>query len=211
MATEGRARRTWMWTAISLVWLAFTFWYTSCGGPLTAEEIDHYIGVLEAQEAPPEQVARMRDFMESDTGDDFVMVNVIEMNADPGDVPGMPQGASAEEIVSGYMAYMWPALLSRACHPVFFGQATAPSMEQIGIEGVERWDRAAGMRYRSRRDLLEIAMNEEFEDAHLYKVAAMSKTFAFPVDPWGQLGDPRLFLFLVLALVGLLLERLRVV
>jgi len=148
----------------------------------------------------------IRAFLESDTGDDFVMVNVIEMNADPGDVPGMPSGSTADEILAGYMNYMWPALLSRASHPVLFGTAAAPALEQFGIDGARRWSQAGMMRYRSRRDLMEIAMNDEFADAHLYKVAAMSKTFAFPIDPWGQLGDPRLFLLLLLATIGLLVS-----
>jgi hypothetical protein len=30
----------------------------------------------------------------------------------------------------------------------------------------------------------------------------MQKTIAFPIDPWFQLGDPRLVLGLVLALTG---------
>ncbi len=211
MSTDRSSRRPVTWAVLALVWLSFTGWYTSCGGPLTEDEIAHYMGVMEKQGAPPERIAMMRAFLESDTGDDFVMVNVIDMNESPGDVPGMPAGASAQEILDGYMAYMWPALLSRASHPVIFARAAGPSVEMIGIEGVERWDQSAFMRYRSRRDLMEIAMNDEFADAHLYKVAAMSKTFAFPADPWGQLGDPRLFLLLVLALLGLLLERFGVV
>ena len=211
-AERGRGRLA-MWGALALVWLSFTSWYTSCGGPLTDEEIDHYLGRMEEQggEANAEQVARIRAFLESDTGDDFVMVNVIEMKADPGRIEGMPDDATADEILDGYMAYMWPALLSRASHPVFFASAAAQSVEQFGMEGVRDWTRAAAMRYRSRRDLMEIASNEEFADAHLYKVAAIEKTFAFPADPWVQPGDLRFLLLLLLALVGLLLERFSIV
>ena len=52
-----------------------------------------------------------------------------------------------------------------------------------------------------RRDLLEIASNPEFSGSHEFKVAAMRKTIAFPVDPWFQLGDPRLILALLLAVL----------
>ena len=211
MSKPGSRRRAITWSVLAILWLSFTGWYTSCGGPLTEAEIEHYVGVMEANGRTPEQIALLRGFLESDTGDDFVMVNAIDMNPEPGDVPGMPPGSSAQEILGGYMAYMWPALLSRASHPIVFGRAAGPSLELFGIEGAEEWSQAGLMRYRSRRDLMEIAMNDEFADAHLYKVAAMSKTFAFPVDPWGQLGDPRLFLLLLLALVGLLLERFGVV
>jgi hypothetical protein len=58
------------------------------------------------------------------------------------------------------------------------------------------------MRYRSRRDLLEIATNPAFSASHEFKVAAMRKTIAFPIDPWIQLGDPRVLLALLLGLIG---------
>ena len=62
------------------------------------------------------------------------------------------------------------------------------------------------MRYRSRRDLLEIAMNPEFAGSHEFKIAAMQKTIAFPIDPWVQAGDPRLLLALILGLIAALIS-----
>jgi hypothetical protein len=67
---------------------------------------------------------------------------------------------------------------------------------------MEVWDRAGGVRYRSRRDLLDIGTNPVFQGHHEFKVAAMAKTIAFPVDPFTYLGDPRLVLALLLGLVG---------
>ena len=58
----------------------------------------------------------------------------------------------------------------------------------MNAEGMETWTQGAGMRYRSRRDLLEIATNPAFRGSHEFKVAAMRKTIAFPIDPWLQLG-----------------------
>ena len=55
---------------------------------------------------------------------------------------------------------------------------------------------------RSRRDMLQIAANPEFDAAHKFKVAVMAKTIAFPIDPWLHLGDPRLLLALLLGLIG---------
>ena len=50
---------------------------------------------------------------------------------------------------------------------------------------------------------LEIATNPAFSGRHEFKVAAMRKTIAFPIDPWFQLGDPRLVLALLFGVVGL--------
>jgi hypothetical protein len=100
------------------------------------------------------------------------------------------------------MEYMYPALFARACHPVLYGQAANTAMDLMNADGMERWTVGAGMRYRSRRDMLEIATNPAFAGSHEFKVAAMRKTIAFPIDPWVQLGDPRVVLGLLLGLIG---------
>jgi len=120
----------------------------------------------------------------------------------PLQIEGVAPGETSEDVVAKYMAYMWPELISRACHPVLYGEAANIAMDLMNADGMERWTRGAGMRYRSRRDLLEIAGNSEFADSHEFKVAAMRKTIAFPIDPWIQLGDPRVVLALLLGLIG---------
>jgi len=192
---------------LAVLYLAFFSWYTSCGGPLSSEEIDGYVAAMKERGRSPEEIALITDFLESDTGDDFAMVNVIEMREPPTPIDGVEPGASAGEVLDRYMEYMWPALLLRACHPVVFGRAAAPALDVWGIEGAERWSQAGLMRYRSRRDMMEIASNPAFSGTHEFKIAAMAKTVAFPIDPWGQLGDPRLVLGLVVAVLVLAVGR----
>ncbi len=151
---------------------------------------------------PPDQIERIRRFMAEDTGDDFVMVNVIDLYETPLAFEGVEPGESSEEVLAKYMEYMTPALFVRACHPVLYGAAAATAMDLMNADGMERWTTGAGMRYRSRRDMLEIATNPEFQGAHEFKAAAMRKTIAFPIDPWMQLGDPRMVLGLLFGLIG---------
>ena len=195
------------WTILFVLYAAFFSWYTSCSGPLTPEEIDHYVGLVAARdEADTEGIARLREFLEADTGDDFVMVNVIEIRDTPAEVEGAEPGLTSDEMLAKYMEYMYPALLKRACHPVLFGQAAAPALDLWGIEGADHWTTAGLMRYRSRRDMLDISTNPAFQGRHDFKLAAMHKTIAFPADPWYQFGDPRLVLGLVFAVIGLLVH-----
>ena len=91
----------------------------------------------EAADVAPEDIAKMREFMESDTGDDFVMVNLIEMNDPPPKMEGVPGDATAQDLMDRYMEHMYPELFKRASHPVLFGTATAP------------WVTVAGSRARS--------------------------------------------------------------
>lgn len=196
-----------IWSVLVGLWGLFFLWYTNLGGPLTGEEIAAIMTRIEQSERSPAEIDAIRQFLETDTGDDFVMLNVIEMHEAPAQVRGVSPGESSADVLGKYMAYMWPALLIRACHPVFTGTAAAPALELWGIEGAERWSQGALMRYRSRRDMFEIAGNPEFQGPHEFKIAAMAKTIAFPLDPWMSPGDPRLLLALVFGVIGLLLNR----
>ena len=195
---------TWTWLIIALIYLAFFSWYTSFEGPLTPAEIEHYLELFEAQDpnTTAEDVARIRAFMEEDTGDDFVMINVIHLYDTPQQIDGVAPGDTTDDVLAKYMEYMLPAMLSRASHPVFRGSAVSPAMDILNADGMDIWSAGAGVRYRSRRDLLDIATNPDFAGRHLFKVAAMVKTIAFPVDPFIYLGDPRLVLALLLVLIG---------
>jgi hypothetical protein len=195
----------WTWLVLAALYAAFFSWYTSFKGPLTAEEIERHLAFSAElnPDAPAEYTANLRKFMEEDTGDDFVMINIIDMYDEPLQIEGVEHGQSSDEVMAKYMEYMFPAMLSRASHPVFRGvSVSSRAMDVMNAEGMEVWDSAAGVRYRSRRDLLEIGTNPAFEGRHEFKVAALAKTIAFPVDPFSYLGDPRLVLALLFALVG---------
>jgi len=191
-----------IWIGLFVIYAGFFAWYTSFGGPLDRSEIDHYLQVFADQGRDPEAMVRLRRFMEEDTGDDFVMINVIDMYDTPLSIEGVDPNETSDEVLAKYMEYMYPALFSRASHPVLFGSAANVAMDLMNAEGMAEWTTAAGMRYRSRRDMLDIAANPAFAGSHEFKIAAMKKTIAFPIDPWFQLGDPRILLALILALVG---------
>jgi len=194
----------WTWLIIAVSYIAFFSWYTSFEGPLTEAEIEHFLELSEARDpgASAEDLANIRIFMEDDTGDDFVMINVIHVYDTPLQIDGVEPSDTTDDVLAKYMEYMLPAMLSRASHPVFRGPAASPAMDIMNADGMEIWSAGAGVRYRSRRDLLEIGTNPAFAGRHEFKVAAMAKTIAFPVDPFNYLGDPRLVLALLLGLIG---------
>lgn len=194
----------WTWLVTVAVWGLFFSWYTSFGGPLTDEEIEAYLSLADSMqpEATPELIAQMRRFMEEDTGDDFFMINIGEQYDEPLLVAGVEPGQSTDEVLGNYLAYVWPALLSRASHPVQFGMAASAAFEALNVDGLTVWDDTVSMRYRSRRDFMDFATDPRMPPAHVFKVAAIKKAIAFPVDPWFHLGDPRLVLGLMLGLIG---------
>lgn len=139
------------------------------------------------------------------------MVNVLDMAENPPSVAGAEPGESAQSLLGRYMEYMYPALLARACHPVYAGSAVSPALDLVGLPGAESWTQGALMRYRSRRDLVEIATNPVFAERHKFKLAALDKTVAFPVENQLYLSDLRfllaLLLFSLCSLIDMLIWR----
>ena len=63
------------------------------------------------------------------------------------------------------------------------------------------------MRYRSRRSFLDIVTIPETMERHDFKVAALDKTIAYPIETVLNLGDLRVLLGLVLLSTAALLDR----
>jgi hypothetical protein len=199
--TGVRRTRVALWLVPVLLYMVFWYWYTPTGGPLTAEEIEHFTARVTASATAggnPERIAQLRRFMAEDTGAPFVMVNLLDMADAPPTLPATGPDASADDLMDHYMAHMYGELFKRACHPVFFGPVVASALDLAGIDGAEAWTRVGLVRYRSRRDMLEIATDPRFGDRHEYKIAALDKTIAVPVEPRLHLADRRLLLALLL-------------
>jgi hypothetical protein len=197
-------RARWPWIASFALYAAFFLWYESLRGPLTPDEIDGYVAKLGTPDRDPAQLATLRAFLEADDGDEFFMVNLIRMNE--GDVvdPASGERRPAARVLERYTGPYMRALFWRAGHVAFGGRAAARYVEQWGVEADPGWSFAGIVRYRSRRDLAELVTDPAFEPAHVFKLAAMSNTLAFPVAPAYQLFGPQVGVALALALVAAL-------
>ena len=200
-----------IWISLLVIYAGFFLWYTDMGGKLDEEEIEFFLEKLEENASVNSddsrtQISQIKRFMEEDTGRQFLMVNNIDMNENPEDVEGAESGESAEGLLDRYMEHMYSQLIKRACHPVFAGYAIHPSMDIVGIEGAEIWDQAVLMRYKSRRAFMEVVTHPNMLSKHDFKVAALEKTIAYPVETALYLSDPRFLLALILIILGLFLQ-----
>ncbi len=198
-----------LWLFPALLYATFIFWYTDFGGPLREEEIENFIEVMTGNGVAPERVNYYAQFLRSDTGRQFLMVNNIDMNENPPDVEGAPANADADTLMGLYMEHMIPELLTRACHPVIMGPAVYPAIDISGIPGAEQWTSAALFRYRSRRAFMEIISNPDILGPHHFKLAALDKTIAYPIETSLYLGEPRLLLGLILLALTALIDSFR--
>lgn len=181
-----------------VVYALFFLWYTNLSGPMSDQEIDEAIIGLRANGMAENNIEHWERFMRSDTGDQFIMLNNIEMNPSPPKMPDTPEGATAQELMDVYMEHMYSEQFKRACHPVFFGEVVHETLDITGIENARSWTHGALFRYRSRGDLIQIALNPNSKYRHEYKIAALTKTIAYPIEPTIYPSDARFILFLIL-------------
>lgn len=199
-------KRSLLWLIPAGLYALFVAWYTDFGGPLSDEEVDNFVAVLEERDADPETIAKLEGFLRNDSGRQFLMLNALDMNDNPPDVKGAAPGENADQLMARYMEHMIPELLKRACHPVIMGEAVYTAIDVVGIEGAEQWTGGAFFRYRSRRSFMEIVSHPAIADKHAFKLAALDKTIAYPIETQIYLSDLRLLLGLLLLAVTALLD-----
>lgn len=189
-----------IWGGAAFLYLLFWSWYVGFDGKMTTAQVDEAMQELSAHGAAgPEasQLEVVRQFLLSDDGKDFVMVNGLHLKE--------PKEQS-RELLEKYSKAFLGDLLKRAGHPVFFARAAAPNIESLNAQGANNWTAAGMIRYRSRADFAAMAVAYAGGEHHGFKLAALEKTFAFPGSPWFVFGDARLMAALVLALLAALLQ-----
>ena len=206
------------WFILIFIYCTFFVWYTDLGGKLDSNEIATYLVKMQdnreavgfsspaEKERAREQAAIIEEFMREDSGRQFFVVNNIDMSENPQDVEGAQPGEDADQLMGRYMEHMYAELFKRASHPVFLGNAISTAIDIVGIENAESWDSAALMRYKSRRAFMEIVSNPKMLGKHEFKIAALNKTIAYPVETVVYLSDPRLLLGLILIIIGLIIQ-----
>jgi len=201
-----------IWLSSLIIYSAFVFWYTDFSGPLSDAEVDQFVATLKQRNSDPKTTAYIENFLRNDRGRQFLILNNLDMADNPPDVEGANPGESADQLMNRYMEHMYPELLKRASHPVVFGQAAYSALDMVGIKNtteMQEWTDGALFRYRSRRTFMEIVANPNIKGRHEFKLAALDKTIAYPIETSIYLGDMRLLLGLILLSLTALLDNIR--
>lgn len=189
-----------IWVVKVCLYVLFLHWYVGPRKRIKSHEVDDLLHKISQSEADIDETFKfeLRKFLENDDGKSIVMVNLLQLND--------PKDDSYKKLKSYSTPFMFRLFL-RAGHPVFFSKALCPSLEYWGLEkGAESWDMAAAVRYRSRRDLIEMVLWPRFRELHPFKEEALKKTLAFPASPWVIVGaGVKTGVAFVLILVALLL------
>ena len=186
-----------IWAFAAIFYAIFWFWYIGIKRKITPEEVKSAVELLESRgDFADKQIAAIRRFFEQDDGKDFVMVNLLELKE--------PRGESRKKLTT-YQKIFLGNLLKRAGHPIFIARAASGNIEDVGCSA-DNWTAAGMVRYRSRRDLLEVLPDTVGSEHHQLKLDALERTFAYPGAPWMIVGGPKLLVPMALALIAALVH-----
>lgn len=200
-----------VWLSALLLYGFFRLWYDGLRKPLSSDEVEYFVGLLEARAAagqPTNDIAIARAFLEQDDGQEFVMYNLVRFNPAPAKHPETGEDAEPRSLLMAYMKPFMGTMLRRAGHPVITGKIAGGYLDEWNTAPNPGWDGAGLIRYRSRRDaMLASLANNEFDGMHKFKVAAIDQTYAVPTQrQMGFYASPRVTVALVIALAAALLN-----
>ena len=189
--------------AACCLYVLFHLWYGGRGKPLTADEVEHYMQILDSLAADKESrqlLGSLRALALADDGEEFVMQNLACYRAKALYPPGYDFGDDPRAADRRYGRAIMPHLLRFGSLPIFVARRSGSFLEP---EGSDAWHYVAMVRYRSRRDLLRFAVNVARNGIDVHKWAALEKTQVFPVKPLLSLVFVRGLVAVLLALMVL--------
>jgi hypothetical protein len=195
-----------IWGSAALLYGLFRAWYDNWRGALTKDEIAAYLRQLDGRsDTTPEALAAVRAFIEADDGRDFLMFNIVKATQAPVVDPRSGDMVPGVTLLRRYASAFTPVLLANGGHPAMIRRKIGGYMDSWATEPDPGWSIIGLMRYRSRRDMMNLIVNPRFAAAHPDKLAGTLATFSFPTTPMGGLYvGPRLWLALALALAAAL-------
>jgi hypothetical protein len=187
-----------IWGAALIIYALFWSWYVGLRKKVTAQEVEEvmqlFVGI---ENFTSKQIEAVRHFLSNDDGKDFVMVNLLHLKH--------PAAESMKKL-EAYQKVFLGALLRKAGHPVMIARAAASNLENVSCDHADDWTAAGMIRYRSRRDLMEMLPSTIGSAHHGLKLDALEKTLAFPASNWFILGGPRVVVALAIALIAALIQ-----
>jgi hypothetical protein len=197
-----------LWIVLAVLYIAFVLWYYNWSGPIKDHEIEGMVDkVKNSAGSAHTSIDVFSDFIKNDDGKEFVMQNFIRVKDGVIDHPVTGEKTAAAALLQQYSNPFTKALFLRGGHPVFISRKVGGLIDSWGGNDDEEWHVTAMMRYRSRRDLVELVTNPKFDDVHIYKITAIDKTTSFPVQLRMSLFmRPGVYVPFGLVFVGMLIQ-----
>lgn len=203
----------WAWLVALAVYVAFRLWYDNWRGPLTQAEIDSFMAkAIDSKMGEYSDPAVIRAFLEADDGREFIMSNLVGLHVQK--VPHPFTGTPTEglKLLQEYAKLFIKVLFRHGGHPMMAMRKLGGYVDSWNTPPDPGWHVVGAMRYRSRRDMMELATDPALKEVHPLKAAGTAVTFSFPAEVIVAFAlRPRVWVGLVLALVAALTHLVSVI
>lgn len=193
-----------IWGMLLAVFGAFLFWHTPRQPALTPESWRAHLtdAGIAHDELPPAFAA----FFDSDDGRPFYMINIQDFRTQAVYPDGQyPEIEDASEAARLYGQGVVPQLLLRGSYPMFMAAPMQTLLKTMPAD-TARFEDIAIVRYRSRRDFLDMMASEPFQSVLIHKWASLEGTIVLPMAH-SFTASPGLVLALILTGIGVLSTR----
>jgi hypothetical protein len=196
-----------IWLGAGVLYGLFRAWYDNWRGPLRPEEIERFLAAMPSMPgAGGNDAETLRRFLEADDGREFYMLNLVRLADDA--VPHPKTGAPTKPmaLLREYFRSFVSVLARHAGHPALQARKIGGYVDAWSVPPDPGWSIVGMVRYRSRRDMIELASDPRFLAAHPFKISAIPVTASFPTKPGFVLVfGPRVWVALLLGLGAALL------
>ena len=193
-----------------LLYIAFLSWYGGRSKPLTDKEVDALLAEMQKRagksagtEDRSPLLDQFRELAKNDDGREYIMVNLLKFRKKALYPEGSPYGDDPLAANDRYNRAIIPLLLKYGGHPVFLGRVQG---RFIHPDAGEDWDQVGMVRYRSRRDMLKMAVEIAGLGVDVHKWASLEKTQVFPVKPLVNLNFIRATVAVLLFAIAMIIQ-----
>ncbi len=187
--------------------LLLHLWYFNRKKPLSAIEVNAYLEYFLQHPQQHTELDVLKQFMQEDDGKEICIANFVSLYREKITHPETGQKVSPHAAVQNYMKVLLGLCAKKACHPIYLAYRVGGHIDSWGSDDKLDFRGLQMMRYRSRRDFIELIVNPKFASGLDIKFAAIEKTISYPVKM--QLSTflrPNLWLSLVILIICCLLQ-----
>ncbi|MFT5676931.1 MAG: hypothetical protein ACI808_002882 [Paraglaciecola sp.] len=148
----------------------FMYWYQWGTQILSPEEVHSYMNVIEAQtqnSSARHELPALRKFLNEDDGKPIYTVNLYNFHKIANYPKNGEYSGTGEQAYDRFSETMISLMLKRGSHPIYGSYWSDSSSGN--------WDRIVIIRYRSRRDLVDLFATNGFAEASLHKWASLKE------------------------------------
>ena len=198
----------WIWVLALGLYVVFRLWYDNWKGPLSPQEVNDFMNqISDLKMSEYSDPKDLRAFLQADDGKEFVMVNLVRVHTGELAHPHTGKPTKGIDLLREYGNSFVKVLVRHGGHPVLVMRKVGGYIDSWNTPPDPGWHVAGSMRYRSRRDMMKLALDPSVRDVHILKTAATATTFSFPSQVvLGLAIRPRVWVALLLTLSAALVH-----